>query len=63
MADTPGSVLRGQPNVDVLPHNMCFMEAADADAFARMMTLSTELHLMRRPHKSVEESRKDPKDI
>jgi len=64
MEDAPGSVLRGQSNVDVLPHNMCFMEAADADAFARMMTLSNELYLMNRvSRKSVEESRKDPKDI
>jgi len=58
MADMPGSILRGHPSVDVLPHSMCFMEVADADAFARMMTLSTELHLMRRPSTSVEESRR-----
>lgn len=59
MTDVPGSILRGHPNVDVLPHNMCFMEAEDADAFAGMMTLSTEIHLLGRPHKSVEESRRE----
>ena len=57
MPDTPGSIMRGHPNVDVLPHNMCFMDRADAVAFARMMTLSSELYLMNKPRKPVEESR------
>jgi len=63
MPDTPGSIMRGHPNVDVLPHNMCFMDGMDAITFARMMTLSNELHLMNRvSRKSISESRKDHKD-
>ena len=58
IADTPGSVMRGHPTVDVLPHNMCFIDGADAITFARMMTLSNHLHFTEKPYKAVEESKK-----
>ena len=54
-AGMPGSVLRGHPNVDVLPHSMCFMDGEDAISFARMMSLSNDMHLAKKMHKSVEE--------
>ena len=54
----PGSIMRGQPSVDVLPNNMCFMDGVDAIVFARMMSISKELYLMDKPYKSVEETKR-----
>jgi hypothetical protein len=55
----PGSIMSERPSVDVLPNNMCFMDGEDAIVFARMMSLSKELHLMDKPRRSVEEMKRE----